>query len=117
LQVSGNLQHQSGRPWARQVRITGTSFPSNPTVYMAPLDGSQRLPSLNLIDARLQKSFDLGAGAGGARFDLFLDALNLTNTDTYENVLSRRGDQPTSYGVGSRFIYPLRLQLGARIKF
>jgi len=117
LQVSGNLQHQSGRPWARQVRIGGTNFPSRPTVYMEPLNGDQRLPSLNLIDARLQKSFDLGAGAGGAKFDLFLDALNLTNTDTYENVLSRRGDQPSSYGVGSRYIYPFRLQIGARIKF
>jgi hypothetical protein len=113
--VSGNLQHQTGRPWARQIRIGGTNFPSRPSVYMAPLDGSVRLPSLNLIDARLQKSFDLKTG--GAKVDLFLDAMNLTNTDTNENVLSRRGDQPSSYGVGSRYIYPFRLQLGARIKF
>jgi len=43
--------------------------------------------------------------------------LNLTNTDATENVLSRRGDQASSFGVPSRYVYPRRLQLGARIKF
>jgi hypothetical protein len=113
--VSGNLQHQTGRPWARQVRIGGTSFPTRPTVYMEPLDGSRRLPSLNLIDTRVQKSFALGVR--DVYLDLFMDALNLTNTDTSENVLSRRGDQASSFGVGSRFVYPRRLQLGAKFRF
>ena len=87
--VSGNLQHQTGRPWARQVRVSGLGFPSNPTIYMEPLDGSRRVPSLDLIDARVQKTIPLGS----ANLDLFLDMLNLTNTDATENVLSRRGDQ------------------------
>jgi hypothetical protein len=82
---------------------------------MDPLDGSRRVPNLDLIDARVQKSIPLGPG--GAKLDLFLDALNLTNTDATENVLSRRGDQPSTFGVPSRFVYPRRLQLGARIKF
>jgi hypothetical protein len=112
--VSGNLQHQTGRPWARQVRVSGLGFPSSPTIYMDPLDGSRRVPSLDLIDARVQKSFLLGAGTN---LDLFLDMLNLTNTDATENVLSRRGDQPSTFGVASRYVYPRRLQLGARIKF
>jgi hypothetical protein len=81
---------------------------------MEPLDGSRRVPSLNLIDARVQKSFPLGKP--GFNLDLFLDALNLTNNDTTENVLSRRGDV-TTFGVPARYIYPRRLQLGARIKF
>jgi hypothetical protein len=113
--VSGNLQHQTGRPWARQVRVPGTNFPSRPTIYMEPLDGSRRVPNLDLIDARVQKSIPLGPK--GLLLDLFLDALNLTNTDASENVLSRRGDQPTSFGVPARYVYPRRLQLGARIKF
>jgi hypothetical protein len=113
--VSGNLQHQTGRPWARQVRVGGLGFPSSPTIYMEPLDGSRRVPSLDLIDARVQKTIPLGPS--GANLDLFLDMLNLTNTDATENVLSRRGDQASSFGVPSRFVYPRRLQLGARIKF
>lgn len=114
LQLSGNLQHQTGRPWARQIRVGGLGFPSKPTIYMEPLDGSRRVPNLDLFDTRVQKTFDLGAST---RLDLFLDALNLTNTDATENVLSRRGDQPSSFGVPSKFVYPRRLQLGARIKF
>lgn len=112
--VSGNLQHQTGRPWARQVRIGGLGFPSKPTVYVEPLDGSRRVPSLNLIDARVQKTFPLGGP--NVNLDLFVDALNLTNNDTTEGVLSRRGDV-TTFGDPSRYIYPRRLQLGARIKF
>lgn len=112
--VSANVQHQTGRPWARQVRVRGLGFPANPTIYMEPLDGSRRVPSLDLIDARLQKSFPFGKP--GLALDLFFDALNLTNADTTENVLSRRGDV-TTFGVPARFVYPRRLQLGARIKF
>jgi len=112
--VSGNLQHQTGRPWARQVRVGGLGFPSRPAVYVEPLDGSRRVPTLDLIDARVQKSINLGRP--GLYLDLFLDALNLTNSDTTESVLSRRGDV-TTFGVPSRFVYPRRLQLGARIKF
>ena len=115
FQLSGNLQHQTGRPWARQIRVGGLNFPSRPTIYMEPLDGSRRISSLDLIDARVQKTFQL-QGAGAA-LDLFIDALNLTDTDANENVLSRRGDQASSFGVASRFVYPRRLQIGARIKF
>jgi len=73
--VSGNLQHQTGRPWARQLRVNGLGFPNNPSIYMEPLDGSRRLPNLDLIDTRLQKSISLGHGSD---LDLFIDALNLT---------------------------------------
>jgi hypothetical protein len=114
FQVSANVQHQSGRPWARQIRVGGLNFPSRPTIYMEPLDGSRRVPNLDLFDARVQKGFALG---NSVMLDLFLDALNLTNTDATENVLSRRGDQASSFGVPSRYVYPRRLQLGARIKF
>jgi hypothetical protein len=113
--VSGNLQHQTGRPWARQIRVAGLGFPSRPTIYVEPLDGSRRVPNLDLIDARIQKTVPLGGP--GVKLDLFIDALNLTNNDTTESVLSRRGDQATTFGVPSRYVYPRRLQLGARIKF
>jgi hypothetical protein len=82
---------------------------------MEPLDGSRRVPSLDLIDARLQKSFPFGTG--GTNLDIFIDALNLTNNDTTESVLSRRGDQPASFGVPARYVYPRRLTLGAKVRF
>jgi Carboxypeptidase regulatory-like domain/TonB-dependent Receptor Plug Domain len=113
--VSGNLQHQTGRPWARQIRVPGLGFPSSPTIYMEPIDGSRRVPNLDLIDARIQKSFAFGAA--GANVDIFIDALNLTNADATESVLSRRGDQAASFGVPARYVYPRRLTLGAKFRF
>ena len=46
--VSGNVQHQTGRPWGRQIRVSGLAFPNAPTIYMEPLDGSLRVPDLNI---------------------------------------------------------------------
>jgi Carboxypeptidase regulatory-like domain/TonB dependent receptor-like, beta-barrel len=114
--VSGNLQHQTGRPWARQIRVSepDLGFPVNPTIYMEPLDGSRRVPSLNMIDARVQKSIRFGPR--DTAVDLFMDILNMTNTDASENVLSRRGNE-SSFGVGSQFVYPRRLQFGLKFRF
>ena len=44
--------------------------------------GDRRVDDVNLIDMRVQKSFRLSASA--LRLDVFLDALNLTNSDQAE---------------------------------
>jgi hypothetical protein len=112
--VSGNLQHQTGRPWARQVRVGGLGFPSRPALYAEPLNGDRRAPTLDLIDARVEKSFDVGSQ--GLKFDFFVDMLNLTNADTTEGIGSRLGTS-SSFGLPTRFIYPRRAMLGARFRF
>ena len=48
------------------------------------------------------------------RLDVFLDALNLTNSDQAEGVGSVLGTS-TAFGVPTRYIPPRRLQLGAKI--
>ena len=45
-----------------------------------------------------------------------MDALNLLNDDANEGVASRRADAST-YGYPTRFIFPRRLMLGAKIRF
>jgi hypothetical protein len=112
--VSTNIQHQTGRPWARQVRISGLGFAGSPTVYMEPLDGSRRTDNLDIVDLRLQKSFDLNSH--GLRADFFADILNLTNAGPAENVISRLGTS-TAFGLPSSFTYPRRAMLGAKIRF
>jgi hypothetical protein len=113
ITASANVQHQTGRPWARQIRVSGLGFPSSPTIYMAPLDGSQRVPDLNIIDARVQKSWDF---AHGLRGDVYLDLLNLTNSDATENVGSRLGTS-SSYGLPTSYILPRRGMIGLRFRF
>ena len=113
LTVSGNLQHQTGRPWGRQIRVSGLGFPTSPTILMEPLDGSRRVPNLDLIDMRVQKSFLLGQGM---RADFYIDFLNLTNSDATENVGSRLGTS-SSFGLPTAYILPRRAMLGARFRF
>jgi hypothetical protein len=114
LTVSGNLQHQTGRLWARQVRVSGLGFPTSPTIYMEPLNGNRRVPNSDFIDSRVQKSFRLTPQ--GLKADIFVDALNLTNSDANENVASRLGTS-SSLGLPTRFTFPRRLMIGARFVF
>ncbi len=114
ITASANVQHQTGRPWGRQIRVSGLGFPSAPTIYMEPLDGSRRVPNLDLIDARVQKSFDVPNTT--LRADIYLDLLNLTNADTTENVGSRLGTS-SSLGLPTSFILPRRGMLGLRFRF
>lgn len=113
LQVSTNIQHQTGRIWARNIRVSGLGFPSAPTILMDPLDGSKRLPDTNLVDVRVQKAFRFSSAI---RADIFVDLLNLTNSDLYENVVSRLGTN-AQYGAPTGFTFPRRAQLGAKIRF
>jgi hypothetical protein len=109
-----NYTHQDGRPWARQVQIRGLgNFPARPTVYMETIDGSRRVPAWDLIDMRIEKDFALG---GSVRAGAFVDVLNLTNTDATEGVGSRLGTS-SSFGLPTRYLFPRRAMLGAKLKF
>ena len=57
VMVAGNLQHQTGRAYARQVRVSGLGFPTAPQINMEPLSGDRRVADTNLIDLRAQKEF------------------------------------------------------------
>jgi hypothetical protein len=80
---------------------------------MEPISGDRRVPDWNLIDVRVQKDFRLG---GNARFGVFGDILNLTNSDPTEGIGSRLGDN-ASFGLPTRYLYPRRLMVGAKIRF
>jgi hypothetical protein len=81
---------------------------------MEPNTGDRRVADVNLLDARVQKEFQLTGSR--VRFDVFLDALNLTNSDQYESVASALGTS-SAFGVATRFIPPRRLQLGAKVRW
>jgi Carboxypeptidase regulatory-like domain/TonB-dependent Receptor Plug Domain len=115
IMAAGNLQHQTGRFYSRAVRVSGLGFPAAPQINMEPNTGDRRVADVNLVDVRLQKEFTL---TGSARFDVFLDALNLTNSAQYESVGSVLGTAAvTAFGVPTRFIPPRRLQVGAKIRW
>ncbi len=109
--IGANYLHQDGRPWGRQLRVTGTA--GIPTTILAEQLGDRRVATWDILDLRLQKEFRFGTDANVA---VFMDALNLLNDDANEGVASRRADAST-YGYPTRFIFPRRLMLGAKIRF
>lgn len=106
-----NYTLQSGRPWARQVRVPNLGLVT--TINAEQRDGSRRVANWDLLDLRLQKKFALGKEGG---FFLFADFLNVLNNAANENVLSQLGTSD-SFGQPSAFVEPRRLQVGAKIQY
>jgi len=118
IMASGNLQHQTGRFYTRGVRVSmfgNLGFPAAPQINMEPNTGDRRVADINLFDVRVQKEFSLTGSS--VKFDVFLDALNLTNSAQYESVGSALGTATTAFGVGTTFIPPRRTMLGAKIRW
>jgi hypothetical protein len=90
-----------------------TNIPEGTTILLQKRGDTGRLPDVNLLDMRVQKDFKLGHNV---RFAVFVDALNLTNSDATEAVQS-------TIATSSVFLYPLdpvdprRLMLGAKLRF
>jgi Carboxypeptidase regulatory-like domain/TonB dependent receptor-like, beta-barrel/TonB-dependent Receptor Plug Domain len=116
IMAAANVQHQTGRLWSRQIRPAGLGFPSPPTINMESNTGDRRVPDVDLLDLRVQKTFTFGDA--GTRFDVFLDGLNMTNSDSSESIASQLGTAAvTAFGVPTRYTYPRRLQLGAKVRW
>ena len=55
MQVSANFEHRSGDPWARQVSFTGGTTIPQIRLRVEPI-GARRLPNLNILNMRVEKS-------------------------------------------------------------
>jgi outer membrane receptor protein involved in Fe transport len=111
--VGANYLYQSGRAYAQRGRVDDLGYATAVEVNLDSRDGSRRVPSQSLLDLRLQKSFKLGEKF---EFQLFGDALNLTNADTNEGILTQFVDSDT-YAVPSDFVIPRRFMVGAKLTF
>jgi len=116
--VGANYTLQSGRAWARQVRVgepdfPDLGFPSAPVINIEERDGSRRVPTQSILDLRVQKSFHL---AKEVKLVFFADALNLFNTGKNQGILSRNSQSDT-YAITSDFLLPRRVMLGAKLTF
>jgi len=89
VQVSGNFEHRSGDPWARQVSFTGGQQIPSMTLRVEPI-GTRRLPHLNILHLRAEKSFRLRRGQG-QRVALRLNVYNALNINTVLTVTQLSG--------------------------
>jgi hypothetical protein len=110
MTAAASFQHQTGRPWGRRERVNGLGVPV--TIRVEEVAGSRRVSDWNFLDVRLQKDFRFGASRVGA----FLDMLNATNSDAYQNIGSDLGSS-TAFGTPDFFVNPRTVMLGAKVRF
>ena len=112
LELSGNFQYFSGKPWASTVLVALPQTGNQPTqrVLLEPR-GSQRLSSQALLDLRVSRTISVG---GRARIELLVDLLNALN-DTAEEGLSTDNLFAASFAQPSFFMDPRRAMIGVRV--
>jgi outer membrane receptor protein involved in Fe transport len=108
LHLAGNFQYLSGKPWAASTQVT---LPQGDQRILIEPRGTQRLPSLTLLDLRVSKTMTF---AGLGRVELLVDVLNAFNASTEEGIATDSFFSP-NFGQGTVFVDPRRVMLGARL--
>jgi carboxypeptidase family protein/TonB-dependent receptor-like protein len=113
LAASASYFHATGYPMVRKVFVPATGL--SQSIMMEPRSDGKRFPSVNELDARVQKEFALSKGA---RASVFVDFFNLTNDASYQQNLSDIGTS-SNYAKpnGTSFALPRRAMLGAKLDF
>jgi len=89
VQVSANFEHRSGDVFARQVLFTGGNTIPSILLNVEPL-GSQRLPNLNLVTLRAEKTF---AVYKTHKLAVRLNVYNALNASTATDEEPRAGEE------------------------
>jgi hypothetical protein len=108
--AGANFIYQTGRPYARLARVPDLGIPT--TIYAETNDGSRKVSDQYILDLRVQKDFRFGA----ASFAVFADVLNALNDDAFEDVQDRVGTSE-NFGLGTEYIAPRRVMVGAKLRF
>ena len=112
--VSGNMQHQTGRFYTRAVRVGGLGFPAAPQINMEPNTGDRRVKDINLFDTRVQKTFALPE-PGEIRRVCRRAEPDQQRAVRVGRFIAWHGS--TAFGVGTTYIPPRRLMLGAKVRW
>jgi hypothetical protein len=108
--VAANFEHRSGNPLARTALFRGGVQIPSITLRVEPL-GTSRLPSLNILNLRVEKRFSLGPGKTLA---VRVNAFNAMNINTVTSITQQSG---ASFGRPTAIIKPRIIQLGATYTF
>lgn len=115
LKLSGNYSYMTGRPYARQIAVTGLNQGTR-VIFAEERNGDRRTSNVSLLDMRLEKDLELH---GALIASVSLDFLNLLNSNAFYDVattLSGPGTEDT-FGVGALFVPPRRVMVGLKLHF
>lgn len=110
IRVAGTFEHRQGAAYARQV-LFNTGLPQlNQVTLLVEPTGSRRLPSANLLNARLEKQFTVPGGQLSLQADLY----NALNVNTATGIVNRAG---ATYGYPTGIVPPRIGRFGVTFKF
>lgn len=87
VQVSANFESRSGAPYARTVSFTGGQQITSQVVRVEPI-GTRRMPTINLLHMRAEKSFRVPRGH---QVSLRFNVYNVTNISTVQTLTQLSG--------------------------
>jgi len=108
--VSANLERRGGDPFSRQVLFTGGRTIPSIVLNVEPL-GTRQLPTINLVDVRVQKTMRLPRGQ---RVIGRINVFNVMNTSTVTAVNVRSG---STFLRPSAIMPPRILEFGVSYAF
>jgi hypothetical protein len=103
--------YQSGRPY---LSFTGFRLNQGFIRVITEPRGENRLPAWNMLDFRLQKTFQI---SDRVRFHAIFDLWNVLNANTETSYSSYDMWKSSRYLLPSGIFYPRRLQIGLRLQF
>ena len=108
--LSGTFESRSGLPYARTVNFTGgTTIPSI-TLNVEPY-GTQRLPEINLVNFRIDKTFTLPSKTA------LTARLNVYNTFNANPATAVTTLSSSSYGIPTAILAPRIFELSGAFRF
>jgi len=110
--ISTSYTASTGKPIARTIPVTGMDQGAF-SILAEPRGSNHRLDSWNLLDLRIEKSFEFGQRY---RLRIAADIFNLFNEDTMIETLTTRG-LADGFMQPARVVPPRRVQLGVRFTF
>jgi hypothetical protein len=111
LQFSTNFEHRSGNAFARTVSFRGGVQIPTITLRVEPI-GSHRTPNINLLDMRLEKSFQIANTT--KRVALRLNVYNVLNANTPTAITQQSGAR---FGFATDILSPRVAEAGATFTF
>ena len=112
LLASLNYQSVSGEPYQRTVSLAGGTQVPSIVLPVEPL-GARRMPAVNLMDVRIQKTVRPRILSGGS-LALRIDCFNALNANTVTGVTTQSG---TSFEVPTTIVPPRIISMGATFSF
>ena len=115
LNISGIYRYRSGLAWGRTVSIRGLR--QGPETIRIEPRGTRRLPALNGLDLRVEKTFHIGSVA--RTLGVFVDVFNVNNQQipNSDNRFAVNEASGSRFGAPGPLTDPRTLRIGLRFAF